>query len=272
MNRKTFLAILAGLGAPLLAVTSAPADFTGLSADAKPNEFGILVYNVYADFDQPGDHLLALYGNQEVPGFISVIGGTFFQSPFGNIGPPYPQYFDLIPTLRYDTFVTIGVKSFNPQDPGNPEGQPENHLVLTPQFPNFGPTTLYLPAGLGGLGAGWAVTSHDPQGDPFNPDFVAGDGRVLIAQLATVDGIGFEGLLGVQYVSEGITYKTYAEFTTVKPCPWDLNGSGGVDIGDFLVLLAAWGPNPGHPADFDGDGVVGIVDFLALLAQWGPCA
>ncbi len=54
-------------------------------------------------------------------------------------------------------------------------------------------------------------------------------------------------------------------------CIGDLDGDGTVGITDFLALLAAWGPNPGHPADFDGDGVVGIVDFLELLASWGPC-
>ena len=58
---------------------------------------------------------------------------------------------------------------------------------------------------------------------------------------------------------------------TSKPCVWDLDGSGDVGIGDFLDMLAAWGPNPGHPADFDLDGVVGITDFLELLANWGPC-
>ncbi len=54
-------------------------------------------------------------------------------------------------------------------------------------------------------------------------------------------------------------------------CPWDLDGSGGVGIADFLALLAAWGTDPGGPPDFDGDGNVGIQDFLALLANWGPC-
>ncbi len=55
------------------------------------------------------------------------------------------------------------------------------------------------------------------------------------------------------------------------PCPADLDGDNEVGIIDFLDLLAAWGPNPGHPADLDGDDVVGINDFLALLAAWGPC-
>jgi hypothetical protein len=59
--------------------------------------------------------------------------------------------------------------------------------------------------------------------------------------------------------------------TALAPCAADLDGDGTVGITDFLDLLAAWGPNPGHPADFDGDGMVGINDFLELLANWGPC-
>ncbi len=54
-------------------------------------------------------------------------------------------------------------------------------------------------------------------------------------------------------------------------CPWDLDGSGNVGVGDLLILLAAWGPNPGHPADFDGNDDVGVKDLLILLANWGPC-
>ena len=54
-------------------------------------------------------------------------------------------------------------------------------------------------------------------------------------------------------------------------CPWDVNGSGEVGVGDFLVILSDWGTDPGGPPDFDGDGVVGITDFLELLRHWGPC-
>ena len=58
---------------------------------------------------------------------------------------------------------------------------------------------------------------------------------------------------------------------TCDPCPWDNNNNGGVEIDDFLNLLALWGTDPGGPPDFDGDGGVGINDFLELLANWGPC-
>ncbi|MHC4421705.1 MAG: FG-GAP-like repeat-containing protein [Planctomycetota bacterium] len=58
---------------------------------------------------------------------------------------------------------------------------------------------------------------------------------------------------------------------TCVPCPADIDGDGVVDVRDFLALLAAWGPNPGHPADINGDGTVGVNDFLELLANWGGC-
>ena len=54
-------------------------------------------------------------------------------------------------------------------------------------------------------------------------------------------------------------------------CPWDLDGSGVVGVGDFLILLGVWGPCEGCPADFDGSGDVGVSDFLELLGNWGPC-
>ncbi len=45
----------------------------------------------------------------------------------------------------------------------------------------------------------------------------------------------------------------------------------GGGVVDLLLLLAAWGTDPGGPPDFDGDGTVGITDLLELLANWGPC-
>ena len=51
---------------------------------------------------------------------------------------------------------------------------------------------------------------------------------------------------------------------------YDVDKDGTVGVKDLLILLGAWGKNPGHPADFDGDGFVGVPDLLALLGNWGP--
>jgi hypothetical protein len=55
------------------------------------------------------------------------------------------------------------------------------------------------------------------------------------------------------------------------PCPADVDGSGGIDVLDLLMLLGAWGTNgPGadiaEPLD-----VVDVHDLLGLLADWGAC-
>ena len=267
------LALAAGLSAPLVLAGSASAGFTGLSTVSKPNEFGIFVCNVYAEFDNTEDHLQAVFGQPENPSFINVIDGTFFLHPFHSFGAPNPLLFEVFPELRYDTFFTIGVKSFNPQDPGNPEGQPADNLVFSAGFPLFGESSIDLCQ----LGcAGYFVVTGEPQGSPFNPDFVAGDGRLLIGQFSTEDGIGIEGQLNLQFVSGRNLEVVVATFQHMlaQPCPWDvapMGGDGIVGITDFLELLAQWGTDPGGPPDLDGDGNVGINDFLELLANWGPC-
>jgi hypothetical protein len=55
------------------------------------------------------------------------------------------------------------------------------------------------------------------------------------------------------------------------PCPWDLDGDGGVGLSDFLLLIDSFGPCEDCPADFDGDGCVGILDLLAMLWNFGLC-
>jgi hypothetical protein len=53
----------------------------------------------------------------------------------------------------------------------------------------------------------------------------------------------------------------------------DIDGDGTVGIGDFLIMMAVWGPcpdpcPPACPADLDGNCDVGIADFLVLLGNW----
>ncbi len=115
MKMKT-LAVLAGVASPLIATGSASAGFIGIKATSKPNDFGLLVVNVYAIFDRPepgdgsGDHMVAVAGTPNAPLVIQVTGGTFYNHPFGNDHAPLALLVDVFPSLAYDTFVTIGVK------------------------------------------------------------------------------------------------------------------------------------------------------------------
>lgn len=51
-------------------------------------------------------------------------------------------------------------------------------------------------------------------------------------------------------------------------CPADIDENGFVDIGDILVIIAAWGPCETCPEDIDDDGVVALSDVLRALATW----
>ena len=50
----------------------------------------------------------------------------------------------------------------------------------------------------------------------------------------------------------------------------DANKDGKVNILDFVILMANWGPknNPTNVADFNLDGRVDILDFVTLMANW----
>ena len=261
------LAVAAGASAPLILAGSAPAGFTGISTASKPNDFGIFVVNVYATFDRPGEDLMVIVaGTRDNPLSVRVEGGTFFQHPMGSFDrAPLGAQIDIFPDLRYDTFVTIGVKQVGPSADGNP-GQPFDHLTLTPGWPGFGPSNLEL------TNAGWVSELNNRQSDPFDPVFFPGDGRILIGQFSTADGAGISGTMLLRFISNGVWDEAVVTFDhSVPACPWDLDGNGDVGIEDFLALLAAWGTDPGGPPDFDGDGDVGITDFLELFANWGPC-
>ena len=98
------------------------------------------------------------------------------------------------------------------------------------------------------------------------------------AGCGTTSKIEVQVFAGVPYVVRvgGTTGSGFGLLTVTcqappDPCPADLDGDGDVAGLDVLVLLAAWGTDPGEPPDLDGDGVVGVTDLLALLGAWGLC-
>jgi hypothetical protein len=186
MKMKT-LAMLAGVGAPLIATAAAPAEFLGITVQGKTNAFGLIVCNIYANFDNTGDIFQAVAGTALAPMLIQVEGGgTFYNHAFGTDRAPGDALIAAFNSLAFDTFVTIGIKSTN--------DNLADALVITPGFPT-GITGTQLSTDE----SGWAVTPIDPQGEPFNPDYVGGNGSILIGQFSTADGTGISGTMLIQW-------------------------------------------------------------------------
>ena len=223
MKMKT-LSLLAGVGAPLIATTTVQAGFVGIKSVEKDNPFGLLVVNVYAIFDRPdpgdgsGDHMVAVAGTPNAPMLIEVIGGVFYNSPFGNDGAPSSAFFPVFPSLEFDTFVTIGVKAV-----GAPPFQPSDTLTITPGFP-IGITGSVLATTI----SGWAVIPTAAQGDPFDPVWAAGNGQSLIAQFSTAGGSHISGTMLIGYVSNGTSGSSIVSFGIPTPGGLAMLGVAGL--------------------------------------------
>ncbi|MHC4082397.1 MAG: dockerin type I domain-containing protein [Planctomycetota bacterium] len=283
------LSVLAGLAGALIVCDPAPGALQGFLVVTPPNPFDLLVANVYAQFDNPDDRLLAVAGTAGAPLIVEVLPGTFFQHEFGGDTAPPEDLVEVFPSLAYDTFVTIGRKISAGDD----------NTALSPAWPGFGPSSL--------SGDDLAWFALPPDSEQTAPD---ANLRVLIGQFSGTDWAGVSGRFLVLAISDGelrVFHTGYCVFplgstpctegdvtfdnivnvedflrmlSVWGPCPpedfcWeDLNHDGTVNVQDFLMLLALWTPPPvplpSVDADLDGDGVVGPIDLLTLLSCWGP--
>ncbi|MHC4304152.1 MAG: hypothetical protein ACYSW2_06620, partial [Planctomycetota bacterium] len=242
------LAVAAGVCVPLILTESSDAGFVGVTATAKPNEFGILTVNVYAEFDNQGnDSMQAVAGTPLAPLAITVVGGTFWNHPtFDSDQAPLSIIVDLYPSLAYDTFATIGVKEVGSG------GQPQDELVFSPGPPpgGFAGTSFQSDSFV------WAVLGQAPQGNPFDPiNSFPGNGSILIGQFSTTDGIGIVGTFLIQYVSDGVVTAT-VEFFEVPSCETDEDCDDGDPCnGEEICVDGDCQSVPPEP-DINGNGVL----------------
>ncbi len=181
------------MGAPLIATASVSAGYLGINVVSKPNAFGLIVCNVYAEFDRPGqDRMNAVAGTASVPMLIQVEGGgTFYNHAFGGNTAPSTALVAAFPSLAYDSFVTIGAKVTSAAFP--------DATVQTPGLPQIAGTAFATNS------AGWAVTPIDPQNDPWNTDYGGpGGGQILLGQFSTTLGNVISGTFLIQFVSNGV--------------------------------------------------------------------
>ena len=169
----------------------------------------------------------AVAGTPNAPMVLEVIGGTFYNHPFNGDRAPLTTLVAFDPIAAFDSFVTIGVKMLNVpvknggQGPAGP-GQNFDNMTITPDFPGLSGQEVFTTT------SGWAITPDEPQADPFNQDFVGGNGEILIAQFATANGFGFFGTFLVQYISNGQVGQSVVTFAPPVPGVLALFGVGGL--------------------------------------------
>ena len=146
-----------------------------LDDTGSPNDL-LFVTNVYARFTEADDRLLGI-GLAQIN---TKNGSDFYQHPVGWHTAPLHFFLVLFPSLAFDTFVTIGVKTDDGSD-------------TTATDPDFS-------MGLNKISGGWFANPDSGQGDagnyPLNPD---GTYWILIAQL-TVDNKPGNGVAGSMLV------------------------------------------------------------------------
>ena len=179
---------LCALGATLAAATAANAAYTGLSyeavADANwtANGFtGLTAWRIYANFSDPADMLIAVFGSPANPMTITSTDGLFHNdgtfdsltAPVDYTGSPFFLW-----SNQWDTYVTIGTT--------------DNAGDATGLTPNFAAEVGDLAGDFTTDNASWYITPVDPQG-------IAGaDGRVLLAQFVVAEGQNVEGWISLQ--------------------------------------------------------------------------
>jgi hypothetical protein len=212
MKMKT-LSVLAGVSAPLIMAAPSDAGFVGINWTKKPNAFGLMTVNVYAEFTNAGaDQMQAVAGTPNAPLNITVIGGSFWNQNFGADQAPQAALVAAFPSLAYDSFYTIGRKVIDP-----PGGEP-NALNLV-NMPVLAGTSVSTSNGSWGL-----VPPTAGQGNPFDGvNSFPGNGNILIGQFSMeIPATGTYGIVGqflLQYVSDGEVGQSYVSFENIVPTP-----------------------------------------------------
>jgi hypothetical protein len=173
-------------------------------------------------------------------------------------------------TIGLDDTVGIGLYLVSDDDTIQLSGGADIIISWEPEF-------LHL-LGLDETDAVPLFFSDFPTGNPSglnesNPP-QDGDGIYIAwSMLGSPIAVTPEGTLLTTFVFNlDVTGTLTGASVEIEPCcPADFNGDCLVNVVDFLILLAAWGTDPGGPPDIDGNGVVNVNDFLLLLAAWGPC-
>ena len=175
MPKKIWLTALALLGLPYV---SATADMTGLSTSVSIDDDGLAVIRLWAQFDQAGDAVIAVWGDASNGLSIWTDDPSgFHQDACGGDASTSinPALYDSCPGLQSDSWMTIGCMD---QLGTLPNGSVVSNNLLTSGMEWSSPTELSTTDGA------WFITPDDAQG-------LAVDGQCLLGQFSVRSDLGF---------------------------------------------------------------------------------
>jgi len=200
------------LVAGLICSLGVQAQLTGISVETFMVHDGVVItelegfttYHVYANTTNSEDFVSAVFGDSDnAMAFASA--GTIFQSaPSFNYGnEPNPALFSAIPTLEYDSWMSIGMMS-------SADGGAISNIGMAEAMADFSSTgSFYIDDPIGGSwfypGFPCGMTPIVECADQYAA-FGGSDNKVLLAQITTDDT--FTGVFNVQIFVNGLQANT----------------------------------------------------------------
>lgn len=249
---------------------------------------GSITYRLYAELSHEGDHVLAVYGDDENPLNISS-DGTFFGFG-GNFGTVVvddynPAFSATFPSYAFSTMLSCGALP-EVYEPNVMTGYVSNWLAPLQELNADGDIVL-----ADTTGGAWFSSGNQMQ--------LQQDGLVFLGQFTIVDGSTLEGTVnllaktvmdegeGIE-TSEGMTFSnenldvlgcTDADATNFDPSatymygmclyPGDYDEDGMITVSDLLALLSFFGCESCPEQDLTGDALVTVQDILVWLGLFG---
>jgi len=171
---------------------------------AIPELSGFTTYHVYANTTNSEDFVSAVFGDSDNAIIFSSAGTVFQSAPSYNYGnEPNPALFGVIPTLEYDSWMSIGMMS-------SEDGGAVSNIGMSDAMDEFTSTgNFYIDDPIGGSwfypGFPCGTTPIVDCADQYAA-FGGADNKVLLAQITTDDS--FTGVFNVQIFVNGLQLNT----------------------------------------------------------------
>ena len=198
--------------AGLICSLGVQAQLTGISVETYmvhegisiPELAGFTTYHVYANTTNSEDFVSAVFGDSDNAMAFSSAGTVYQSAPSYNYGSePNPALFSVIPTLEYDSWMSIGMMS------SDDDGSISN-IGMSDAMDEFSSTgNFYIDDPIGGSwffpGFPCGTTPIVDCADQYAA-FGGADNKVLLAQITTDDS--FTGVFNVQIFVNGLQGNT----------------------------------------------------------------